>query len=139
MKTKRNRISYLIAAIAVALLGLSSRRYSRLLPELLGSYAGDILWALMVFLGIGMLFPRWSTMRVTVTTLLFAYSIELSQLYHATWLDQIRHTRAGGLILGYGFLWSDLLCYGIGVAVGSILEKVVRGGRVRPYENGSVI
>ena len=78
-------------------------------------------------------------MRVTVIALLFAYSIELSQLYHATWLDQIRHTRAGGLILGYGFLWSDLLCYGIGVAVGSILEKVIRRGRVRQYENGSVI
>jgi hypothetical protein len=139
MRTKRSRISYLIAAIAVALLGLSSRRYSRQLPEFFGGYAGDILWALMVFLGIGMLFPRWSTMRGAVTALLFAYSIELSQLYHATWLDQIRHTRAGGLILGYGFLWSDLLCYGVGVAAGSILEMVVKGRSMRRYETGSVI
>ena len=78
-------------------------------------------------------------MRVSVTALLFAFTIELSQLYHSAWLDQIRHTRAGGLILGYGFLWSDLLCYGIGVAVGSILEKVIKGGRMRQYETGSVI
>jgi hypothetical protein len=127
MGMKRNRISYLIFAIAVAIIGLSSRRYSRLLPEFLASYAGDTLWALMVFLGIGMLFPRWSTMRVSVTALLFAFTIELSQLYHSAWLDQIRHTRVGGIILGYGFLWTDLLCYGVGITTGWILEILLKG------------
>jgi hypothetical protein len=135
---KRSRISYLIAAIAVALLGLSSRRYSRLLPEFLASYAGDILWALMAFLGIGMLFARWTTLRVTVTALLFAFTIELSQLYHASWLDQIRHTRVGGLILGYGFLWSDLICYGIGIAGGMIQEIVQKERKMRRDEPGLV-
>lgn len=139
MEMKRNRISYLIAAIAVAILGLSSRRYSRLLPESLASYAGDTLWALMVFLGIGMLFPRWSTMRVSIIALLFAFSIELSQLYHSVWLDQIRRTRVGGLILGYGFLWSDLLCYGAGIAIGCILEMVLKGQIMRRYQTGSFI
>jgi hypothetical protein len=129
MGMKRNRISYLISAIAVAILGLSSRRYSRLLPEFLASYAGDTLWALMVFLGIGILFPRWSTMRVSVTALLFAFTIELSQLYHSPWLDQIRHTRVGGIILGYGFLWTDLLCYGVGITTGWILEILLKGKR----------
>jgi hypothetical protein len=139
MEMKRNRISYLIAAIAVAILGLSSRRYSRLLPESLASYAGDTLWALMVFLGIGVLFPRWSTMRVSIIALLFAFSIELSQLYHSVWLDQIRRTRVGGLILGYGFLWSDLLCYGAGIAIGCILEMVLKGQIMRRYQTGSFI
>jgi hypothetical protein len=127
MGIKRNRISYLISAIAVAILGLSSRRYSRLLPEFIASYAGDTLWALMVFLGIGMLFPRWSTIRISVTALLFAFTIELSQLYHSAWLDQIRHTRVGGIILGYGFLWTDLICYGVGIATGWILETLLKG------------
>jgi hypothetical protein len=139
MGIKRNRISYLIAAIAVAILGLSSRRYSRLLPESLASYAGDTLWALMVFLGIGMLFPRWSTMRVSVTALLFAFSIELSQLFHSAWLDQIRRTKVGGLILGYGFLWTDLLCYGVGIGIGCILEKLLKGEKMRRDKTGSVI
>jgi hypothetical protein len=139
MGIKRNRISYLIAAIAVAILGLSSRRYSRLLPESLASYAGDTLWALMVFLGIGMLFPRWSTMRVSVTALLFAFLIELSQLFHPAWLDQIRHTKVGGLILGYGFLWTDLLCYGVGIGIGCILEKLLKGEKMRGDKTGSVI
>jgi hypothetical protein len=126
MGMKRKRILYLIAAIAVVILGISSRRYSRLLPEFLSIYGGDTLWALMVFLGIGMMFARWSTLRVSGTALVFAFSIELSQLYHADWIDQIRHTKIGGLILGYGFLWSDLLCYGVGVMIGCTLEKVLK-------------
>jgi hypothetical protein len=134
MGMKRNRISYLIYAIAVAILGLCSRRYSHLLPESLASYAGDTLWALMVFLGIGMSFTRWSTMRVSVTALLFAFTIELSQLYHSAWLDQIRHTRVGGLILGYGFLWTDLLCYGVGIATGWILEILLKGQKMRLHK-----
>ena len=124
---KRSRITYLMAVIIVVVLGLSSRRYSRVLPEFLASYAGDTLWALTAFLGIGVLFPKWSTARVCVTALLFAFAIELSQLYHSPWVEQIRHTRVGGLILGYGFLWSDLLCYGVGIAIVYILEMLLKG------------
>jgi hypothetical protein len=43
-------------------------------------------------------------------------------LYHANWIDTIRKTTLGGLILGYGFLWSDLLAYAIGIAAGVIIE-----------------
>ncbi len=122
---KRSRITYLIAAIAVVVIGLASRRYPQVLPEFLASYAGDTLWALMAFLGIGMLFPGWSTLRVGLIALLFAFAIELSQLYHSPWLDQVRHTTAGGLILGYGFLWSDLLCYVAGISIGCTLEMLL--------------
>lgn len=135
---KRSRIIYLIAVIVVVILGLSSRRYSRVLPEFLASYAGDTLWALTAFLGIGVLFPRWSTVRVSVTALLFAFAIELSQLYHSPWVEQIRHTRVGGLILGYGFLWSDILCYGVGITIGYVLEVLLKGLIVRRYQAGSV-
>ena len=133
---KRSRITYLIAAIAVVILGLSSRRYSRVLPEFLASYAGDTLWALTAFLGIGVLFPRWSTTRVCVTALLFAFAIELSQLYHAPWVEQMRHTRVGGLILGYGFLWSDLLCYVVGISIGCALEMLLKRLTARQRQAG---
>jgi hypothetical protein len=115
--------------IAVVILGLASRRYSRQLPEFLAAYAGDTLWALTAFLGIGLLFPRWTTLRVCLTALLFAFSIEIGQLYHSAWIDHIRYTRVGGLILGYGFLWSDLLCYAVGVSIGGAVE-IVRYGRI---------
>lgn len=79
----------------------------------------------MVFVGVGFLAPRWSSLRVAGTALLFSYAIELSQLYHAPWIDGIRHNRIGGLILGFGFLWSDVLCYSVGIAFGFLAELLV--------------
>ena len=121
---RRNRFLYFVAGCAVVALGLASRRYGAWLPKLLASYSGDTLWALMVFVGIGFLAPRWSSLRISVVALLFSYTVEFSQLYHAPWIDSLRRYRIGGLILGYGFLWSDMLCYTVGVAVGFLAEKL---------------
>lgn len=115
----------MLNAIAVIALGLASRSYPSQLPGFVASYAGDALWALMVFLGIGILFPGWATLRVGMAAFAFAILVETSQLYHALWIDQIRATRVGGLILGYGFLWSDVVCYGVGVGIGSVVEMLL--------------
>ena len=119
---KRSRVLYLFATALVIALGLASRRFESLLPEFLAAHAGDALWALMVFLGVGFLFPRLSTLRTAVAALAFAYAIEISQLYHAEWIDSLRFTMVGRLILGYGFLWADLIRYLAGVLGGVVLE-----------------
>lgn len=79
----------------------------------------------MVFFGFGFWFIRWSTNRVALTALLFSYAIEISQIYHAPWIDAVRHTRPGGLVLGYVFLWSDIACYTVGVSLGWLVEKLL--------------
>ena len=33
--------------------------------------------------------------------LLFSYAIEFSQLYQAEWINALRHTALGGLVLGF--------------------------------------
>lgn len=116
----RSRLVYATLILVVIALGLASRAQSfqLYLPRFVGAYAGDTLWALTAFLGCGFLLPKLSTWRVAVLALSFAVLIECSQLYHAPWLDTLRHTRLGGLVLGFGFLWSDLVCYVAGVAVG---------------------
>lgn len=96
----------------------------------LNTYLGDALWALMIFVFIGFIFKTMDTKKVALIAILFCYSIELSQLYHASWIDNIRKTTLGGLILGYGFLWSDLWAYTIGIAIGVIIEvlyKIIKG------------
>ena len=40
------------------------------------------------------------------------------------WIDSIRHTTLGGLVLGFGFLWSDLACYAAGVGLGVTIEML---------------
>ena len=120
---KRNRIyqsGYVILTVA---LGLFSR--SGYLPDFLYGYLGDALYALMFFFIIGFVFPKFSTIKVALIALSFCFAIEISQLYHAEWIDTIRQTRIGGLVLGFGFLWSDLLSYTFGVITGALLERAV--------------
>jgi hypothetical protein len=126
MNTKRNRLLYAVFTIVVIILGLSSRKFAFALPDLLNGYLGDALWALMIFIGFGFLFPKIETRKLAFISLIFCYGIEISQLYHAEWIDSIRATTLGGLVLGYGFLWSDLVAYTIGVGVGMLGEFVLR-------------
>jgi Protein of unknown function (DUF2809) len=119
--TPRNRFIYGAAIILVIILGLGSRHYASTFPL----FIGDILWALMVFLGFGFLRPSLSTARVAALAALFSAAIEASQLYHAPWIDALRRTRLGGLVLGYDFLWSDLLCYAVGITLGVIIELLL--------------
>ncbi|EOO21178.1 MULTISPECIES: DUF2809 domain-containing protein [Bacillus cereus group] len=127
MNTKRNRLLYVMFTIVVIILGLSSRKFAFALPDLLNGYLGDALWgALMIFTGFGFLFPKIETRKLAFISLIFCYGIEISQLYHAEWIDSIRATTLGGLVLGYGFLWSDLVAYTIGVGVGMLGEFMLR-------------
>ncbi|WP_410992740.1 ribosomal maturation YjgA family protein [Bacillus cereus] len=126
MNTKRNRVVYALFTIVVIILGLSSRKFAFALPHLLNDYLGDALWALMIFTGFGFLFPKTETKKLAFISLMFCYGIEASQLYHEEWIDSIRGTTLGGLVLGYGFLWSDLVAYTIGVGVGILCEVIFR-------------
>ncbi|MGG3672875.1 ribosomal maturation YjgA family protein [Bacillus nitratireducens] len=126
MNTERNRLLYALFTIVVIILGLSSRKFAFALPDLLNEYLGDALWALMIFTGFGFLFPKIEMKKLAFISLIFCYGIEISQLYHAEWIDSIRATTLGGLVLGYGFLWSDLVAYTIGVGVGLFCEYILR-------------
>jgi len=126
MNTKRNRLLYALFTIVVIMLGLCSRKFAFALPHLLNEYLGDALWALMIFTGFGFLFSKIETKKLAFISLLFCYGIEISQLYHAEWIDSIRATTLGGLVLGYGFLWNDLVAYTIGVGVGFVFEFILQ-------------
>lgn len=108
-------------AITVAA-GLGSRRFPDRLPLFLATYAGDTLWAAMVYWIIVFVRPRLSPLAAAIGTFGFALAIELSQLYHARWLDAIRATRAGALALGQGFLWSDVACYAAGAGLALAID-----------------
>ena len=105
-----------------------------MLPGFIAAYAGDTFWAFAAFLGIGLILPRASTRTVAMLAMAFSVAVELGQLYHARWIDSIRQTTLGGLILGFGFLWSDLVCYTLGVGLGVLIEII---GGIVPGEDGS--
>lgn len=121
---RRNRILYLILTIITIILGLLSRKVQGL-PQIISSYSGDILWALMVFFLFSFLFNKKSTIFILIISIIFSYGIEISQLYHVPWIDSIRATSLGGLILGFGFLWSDIVCYTVGIIIGSVIDFII--------------
>lgn len=118
----RYRFVYGCLLLSALLLGLASRRFFGDIP-FVKLYVGDSLWALMVFFGFAFLVPGWPTRTTASVALLFCVGIEFSQLYHAPWIDAIRATTLGGLVLGFSFVWSDLLCYSIGVAIGVFIDS----------------
>ena len=80
------------------------------------------MWALMVVVGLGLVFPNRPIRWIAIVALAISFGVEFSQLFHAAWLDELRRNRLGALVLGQGFLWSDLVCYAIGIGLGVTLE-----------------
>lgn len=122
----RSRILYAVLAFAVIGAGLLWRASFMPLPPFLSKYGGDALWAMMVFVGFGLLFPRASTLRLALLALGFSWCVELSQLYHAPWIDAVRATLPGRLVLGSTFNWPDLPAYALGIGLGAWLEWRLR-------------
>jgi len=51
--------------------------------------------------------------------------VEFSQLYQAAWLNSIRGTTIGHLVLGSTFSWVDIAAYGVGVLIGALVDVSV--------------
>lgn len=85
-------------------------------------FVGDVLYAVMVYLGCRALLLNLQTLYRILLPLLFCFLIEFQQLANWSWLVSIRETTFGHYVLGQGFLWSDLLCYTLGVLIAFVLD-----------------
>ncbi len=94
---------------------------------MLGKYPGDALWALMVFLGLAFLRPRASAGRLSLWAFGTSCAVEFSQIYQAPWINGVRHTTVGHLVLGSVFSWFDIAAYAVGVLLGAGLDILLRG------------
>ena len=131
------RKTYLCLVFVIPILGLSIRANASQLPTFIASYAPDVLWAFLVFALVGVVAPHQSTPRVGLIALAFAFTMECSQLYQAPWINDLRATRIGGLLLGVGFLWSDLVCYTVGVGLGIGFDGMLRSMLQGRHEHSS--
>jgi hypothetical protein len=127
----RRRPFLAIAIVVTVALGLASRKVPVLFPALLGKYPGDALWSLMVYWTVAWLIPDASIKKVALLALAFSYADEVSQLYQAPWINAVRRTTLGHLVLGSAFSWLDMLAYTIGVAAGATVEYFLPFNSVR--------
>lgn len=120
---KNKRIIFLIVSFLTIVTGLFVRLKKHWFPDILNLFLGDILYAFMMFYIVSFCMPHKNIKARAVAALLICYCIEVLQLYQAEWITAVRHTILGKLVLGSGFLWSDILAYTIGITAAFIFEK----------------
>jgi hypothetical protein len=111
------RIAVLISIVIIVPLGYVVRFHGAA-PEWLndsfGSIAYEIFWILLVAL----LFPQASPFWTAVGVCLATCALEFLQLWQSPFLQAMRATLPGRLVLGNSFTWSDFPSYFIGSFLG---------------------
>jgi hypothetical protein len=122
---RRSRARVVALLLATVVLGLSTRRFPEVFTRLLATYGGDALWTSAAYWVLALACVRASPAGLGASALGISALVELSQLVHAPWLDAIRRHPLGALVLGQGFLWSDLVCYAAGAAAAAVLDRAL--------------
>ena len=112
------RFIYFILALLTIVSGIASRKIVGI-----PLFVGDILYAVLVYFGFRWLLVKSKTPWQIGLPLLFCFAIEIQQLSTAAALVAIRETTLGHYVLGQGFLWSDLLCYTMGIGLGYVIDQ----------------
>ena len=125
----RRRALVAAAAVVVLLTGLGVRL---LLTGAWTGPTGDVLYAVLVHLGIAFLLPRRSPWTVGALALAFCTAIELFQLtgLPLAWAQAFPPAR---LVFGTSFVAADLALYALGVAGATAADLLAgRARRRRP-------
>lgn len=119
----QHRTAYAISAGVIVALGLLWRSHLLPVSPFMRKYGGDALWALLIFLLIRLIRPDRSVVRSAIAAFGIATAVEVSQLWHAPWIEAIRGVRLGSLILGRHFNWPDIPAYATGILLGAWLDR----------------
>lgn len=127
---KSLRIFYAIIVILTIITGLVVRSLTAYFYPVVNLYAGDILYAVMMYYIVSFFIPLKKPGIIAPIALFICYAIEFSQLYQSDWINTIRQTLPGRLMLGSGFLYSDLLAYLLGIIIALILDRYIVSSRI---------
>jgi hypothetical protein len=126
--TTKRRLTYALVTAVVLVAGYLSRQWS-VKGSFVHDYVGDAIWAAMIYFGYRCLLAGSPLKKALVAALVTTWLIEFSQLIQTDALHAVRHTKLGGLILGYVFLWSDLVMYSVGIGLAWWGDRFLSGRR----------
>jgi Protein of unknown function (DUF2809) len=116
------RVIHLVLIAITIPLGLGSRMRGIPMPGLVRTYGGDVLSATCIFFGIRYVAHQRNLLRCAAIGFIICVLIELQQLYPGAWLVHLRDDTPLGILLGHGFLWSDIACYTVGTTIGAAIS-----------------
>lgn len=128
-RAQRDRVVFVALAVATVGIGLLVHARAWELPAGVRDKLGDALWALMVAWGAGAVAPRSPGWARSLAALAVCWTVEASQLWRQAWLESVRATRLGHLVLGSGFDAGDLWAYALGILAALLGETLVRRRR----------
>lgn len=115
--TMKFKVIYFFTVIITILCGILVRAKKEWFPQWVNLWLGDFLYAFMMYFIVALLCRNTIPLKTkAIIAVLICYCIELSQLYQAEWINAVRGTLPGRLVLGNGFLWTDLAAYTAGIA-----------------------
>ena len=94
------------------------------LPPAARDILGDALWAMMIVWWIGVLAPTLPLRTRGLAAFVVCAAVELSQRWRAPWLDALRSTLPGHLVLGSGYHPRDFLAYAAGVIAAIVVARL---------------
>ena len=113
-------------------LGLATKRYPIEGAEWVRGSLGGALYVAFFCLAALVVWPRARAWAVALAVLAATCGVELLQLWHPPWLEAVRATVPGGLLLGSTFVWEDFPWYFVGAALGwGWIVALQRLGRAR--------
>ena len=121
----RERVIPFVAALMTGLLGYGLRFYAPV-PGWLRDASGGVAYVIFWMFAAVLVKPASAALQVSITVLALTCGIEFLQLWHPAWLEQIRRTLPGRLILGTTFDWLDFPPYLLGAILGWNLLRVIR-------------
>ncbi|GAB1343048.1 ribosomal maturation YjgA family protein [Gemmatimonas sp.] len=119
------RTGFLLAALLTMTTGLLVHRHGAGFGRTVQDISGDALWGMMIAWGMGALLPRVGTVARGMLAYGVCLATETSQLIRVPWLDAVRDSKLGHLVLGSDFDSRDLLAYAIGVLMTVALEQAL--------------
>ncbi|HLK27730.1 MAG TPA: DUF2809 domain-containing protein [Puia sp.] len=119
------KILYIILVIFFIWLAFATRTHHQWFHPFIVKYGGDTIWAGMFLIFLRIFFIKIKLWKLAIISYSLGIADEVSQLYHAPWIDSIRNNPVGGALLGHDFLWSDIACYAAGTLLAFILLLMI--------------
>jgi Protein of unknown function (DUF2809) len=133
LKSHSIRLLLIINIVAVILLGYIVR-FSHLFTESIHHIAGCIFYEVLWILVGAFLYPRVNRKPIAIWVFLGTCGIEFLKLYQPQWLQAIRATLPGRLILGTNFDFYNLPVYLFGSYLGWLWIKFLDSQFQKPRQ-----
>jgi Protein of unknown function (DUF2809) len=123
---QKYRLALLIGMVLIIPLGYSVRFATGLGSPMFQDIFGSIAYQVLLMFVVAFFFPRMNLVKIAIGVFIVSSAIELLQLWQPPFLQAIRATWVGRVLLGNTFLLEDFPPYAIGCFFGWICLKGLR-------------